>query len=75
MRCRCCSDFATHLDSECRPVCQECYLELEYGIVSWIKPRSEKPGRPSIKEDDSPGWHNMIRALEDQSAADESLLI
>ena len=66
MICRCCSDLATHLDAESRPVCSDCYMELEYGVVRNQNACIAPPGRPPQKDEESPGWQNMIRVIEDQ---------
>lgn len=68
MICRCCKDQATHLDSESRPVCEDCYVELEFGMVRNHNLCIAPPGRPAVGDEDSPGWQNMIRAIEDHAS-------
>jgi hypothetical protein len=63
--CKSCGDPAQAFDSKGRLVCSECFAELELGVITccW---KSPPPSKPSILEDDSPGWHNTVRAIEDQ---------
>lgn len=66
--CRHCGDRACAFDSDTRPVCLECFLEKECDILV-IQNIAPPPSRSSLTEEESPGWHDIVRTLEDWVSA------
>ena len=74
MKCYYCKDPATHLDEQSRPTCSDCYMEIEHGVIRNQNLCIAPPGRPPQKDEESPGWQNMIRVMEDYSCEVEPLM-
>lgn len=64
MECIYCKDQAEVFDGKQQPVCADCFLEKECDIVVNHN-IALPPSRPSQSDEEPPGWHNVVRALED----------
>lgn len=67
MKCQCCGDQATNIGAKLNPLCEDCYLELEQSVVRNQNVNLGGGNPRGIEDEDTPGWHDCVRALEDYS--------
>lgn len=67
MRCQCCGDFAEAFGKGLKPLCHDCWLEVEEGVIKNQNTNLGGGNPRGHDDDDSPGWENCVRAIEDHS--------